>query len=115
MASSADRFRPPNQRRTMEAQLAHGIRGFQIDAYFGTPRGSRVYTDLSGPLGNAAELPPTLVTVATLVHRRLGAPPAGTPYDVYLCHVFCELGAVKMVDELRVVGEFLDTHPARSS
>jgi hypothetical protein len=111
MASSADRFRPPNQRRTMEAQLEHGIRGFQIDAYFGTPRGSRVYTDLSGPLGNAAELSPKLVTAATLVHRRLGAPPAGTPYDVYLCHVFCELGAVRMVDELRVVREFLDSHP----
>jgi hypothetical protein len=111
MASSADHFRPPNQRRTMRAQLEHGIRGFQIDAYFGTPRRGRVYTDLSGPLGQAAELPPHLVTAATLLHRRLGAPPAGTPYDVYLCHVFCELGAVKMVDELRVLRGFLDDHP----
>jgi hypothetical protein len=111
MASSADRFRPPNQRRAMRAQLEHGIRGFQIDAYLGTPRKGRVYTDLSGPLGTAAELPPPLVTAATRLHRRLGAPAAGTPYDVYLCHVFCELGAVKMVDELRVVREFLDAHP----
>ena len=111
MASSADHFRPPNQRRSIHAQLEHGIRGFQIDAYFGTPRKGRVYTDLSGPLGEAAELPPRLVTAATRVHRRLGAPPAGTPYDVYLCHVFCELGAVSMVDELRVVRRFLDAHP----
>jgi hypothetical protein len=111
MASSANGFRPPNQRRSMRAQLEHGIRGFQIDAYFGTPRRGRVYTDLSGPLGDAAELPVPLVRAATRLHRRLGAPPAGTPYDVYLCHVFCELGAVKMVDEMRVVRQFLDAHP----
>jgi hypothetical protein len=30
---------------------------------------------------------------------------------MYLCHVFCELGAVKMVDEMRVVRRFLDAHP----
>ena len=111
MASSTDGVRPPTQRRPMQAQLEHGIRGFQIDAYFGTPRHGRVYTDLSGPLGDAAELPAPLVRAATRLHRRLGAPPAGTPYDVYLCHVFCELGAVKMVDEMRVVRRFLDAHP----
>ena len=111
MASSADGFRPPNQRRTIAAQLAHGIRGFQIDAFFGTPRQGRVYTDLSGPLGQAAELPAAAVAAATLIHRRLGAPPAGTPYDVYLCHVFCELGAVRMLDEMRTMREFLDAHP----
>jgi hypothetical protein len=111
MASSADGFVPPNQQRSMRDQLAHGIRAFQIDAYFGTPRHDRVYTDLSGPLGHAAELPPAAVRSAERIHRRLGAPPAGTPYDVYLCHVFCELGAVRMVDEMRVVREFLDKHP----
>ncbi len=44
MASSADGFRPPNQRWSLATQLEHGIRGFQLDAYLGTPRGSRVYT-----------------------------------------------------------------------
>ncbi len=111
MASSADGFVPPNQRRRMAAQLEHGIRAFQIDAFFGTPRGGRVYTDLSGPLGQAAELPPAAVRGAELIHRRLGAPPAGTAYDVYLCHVFCELGAVRMLDEMKVVRAFLDAHP----
>jgi hypothetical protein len=111
MASSADGFVPPNQRRTMRAQLEHGIRGFQIDTYYGTPRGTRVYTDLSGPLGQAAELPNGAVRAAEQLHRRLGAPPAGTDYDVYLCHVFCELGAVRMLDEMKVVRAFLDRHP----
>jgi hypothetical protein len=111
MASSADGFRPPNQRWSFAAQLGHGVRGFQIDAYLGTRRGSRVYTDLSGSLGDASELPPAFVTAALRLHQRLGAPPAGTVYDVYLCHVFCELGAVPMVDEMRTLRGFLDRHP----
>ena len=36
MASTANGFVPPNQRRSMQAQLDHGIRAFQIDAFFGT-------------------------------------------------------------------------------
>jgi hypothetical protein len=111
MASSADGFRPPNQRWSFAAQLQHGIRGFQVDAYLGAPRGGRVYTDLSGSLGDATELPSAFVTAATRLHQRLGAPPAGTPYQVYLCHVFCELGAVPMVDEMRTLRRFLDRHP----
>jgi hypothetical protein len=111
MASSADGFRPPNQRWSLTKQLAHGIRGFQIDAYLGTPRGALVYTDLSGSLGDATELPRRFVTAATRLHERLGAPPAGTADDVYLCHVFCELGAVRMVDEMRTLRRFLDRHP----
>jgi hypothetical protein len=111
MASTANRFVPPNQRRSMQAQLDHGIRAFQIDAFFGTPRRGRVYTDLSGPLGNASELPAGVARGAELLHRRLGAPPPGTPYDVYLCHVFCELGAVRMLHEMKVLRAFLDDHP----
>jgi hypothetical protein len=111
MASSADGFFPPNQRRTMREQLGHGIRAFQIDAYFGTPRKGRVYTDLSGPLGQAAELPPSAVRTAERIHRRLGAPSRDAQYDVYLCHVFCEIGAVRMIDGMRAVRGFLDTHP----
>jgi hypothetical protein len=111
MASTANRFVPPNQRRSLQAQLDHGIRAFQIDAFFGTPRHGRVYTDLSGPLGQAAELPAPAVRTAQVLHRRLGAPPAGTRYDVYLCHVFCEIGAVRMLDEMQTVRAFLDEHP----
>ena len=70
-----------------------------------------MYTDLSGSLGDATELPPAFVTAATRLHERLGAPPAGTAYEVYLCHVFCELGAVPMVDEMRTLRGFLDRHP----
>jgi hypothetical protein len=111
MASTANGFRPPNQRWSITHQLGHGIRGFQIDAFPGTPRKGRVYTDLSGPLGDSSELPRSLVAAADAIHAALGAPPPGTPTDVYLCHVFCELGAVPMLDELRTMRGFLDAHP----
>jgi hypothetical protein len=69
----------------MQGQLEHGIRGFQIDAYLGTPRDGQVITDLSGPLGNATELPPAALRAAREVRRRVGSPPTGTADEVYFC------------------------------
>jgi len=112
MSSPADGFRGPNQGKPMAWQLEHGIRGFQIDAYEGVAQGNSVYTELSGPFGSqATDLPAPLVAAAVRIHRRLGAPPAGTPTDVYLCHTFCELGAVSLADVADDVRAFLDDHP----
>ena len=112
MASSADGFVPPNQGHTIAQQLRDGIRGFQIDVYPGSRRDGRVYTDLEGSLDKrAADLPARYVTLATRLHRSLGAPAAGTPTDVYLCHTFCELGATKMADVAHDLRTFLDGHP----
>jgi hypothetical protein len=112
MASAADRFVPPNQDTAVESQLAHGIRGFQIDVYAGSSRPGGVYTEIEGRFGTqVTDLPPRFVDLAVRLHRRLGAPPAGTPTRVYLCHTFCELGAVRMSAVMREVGDFLDAHP----
>jgi len=112
MASTADGFVPPNQGRTIAQQLRDGIRGFQIDVYPGSRRDGRVYTDLEGSLDTrAVDLPARYLTIATRLHRSLGAPPAGTPTDVYLCHTFCELGATKFVDVSHDLRAFLDRHP----
>jgi hypothetical protein len=112
MASSVDGFRPPNQGTTIAQQLDDGIRGFQIDAYEGFAREDRVLTDVAGAFGDrATDLPRPLVRVAEAVHRRLGAPPPGTPSTVYLCHTFCELGAIPMREAADQVRAFLDDHP----
>jgi hypothetical protein len=111
MSSPADGFFGPNQGRTIEQQLRHGIHGFQIDAFLGYPRQGRVYTELAGPFGSqATDLPPALVATATRIHQALGAPPPGTPTTAYLCHSFCELGAVEMVPTLVQMRRFLDAH-----
>jgi hypothetical protein len=112
MASRVDGFVPPNQGRSIKQQLRHGIRGFQIDVYEGVPRKGRVWTDLSRSLETtAADLPRAVVATATLIHQRLGAPPPGTPTEVYLCHTFCELGATKLSTVARQFRTFLDDHP----
>jgi hypothetical protein len=112
MSSPADHFFGPNQGRPIKWQLDHGIHGFQIDAYEGVARKGRVYTELSGPFGSqATDLPAPLVALATRIHRRLGAPPSGTPTDVYLCHSFCEIGAVRFSTIARQMRTFLDAHP----
>ena len=111
MASTADGFIPPNQDTAVDEQLEHGIRGFQIDVYAGYPRKGSVYTELEGRFGEqATDLPTTFVGQATRIHRALGAPPAGTPTRVYLCHTFCELGAVRMSTVMRQMRGFLDEH-----
>jgi hypothetical protein len=112
MASGVDGFRPPNQGTTIAQQLRDGIRGFQIDAYEGFPRGDRVVTDVSGAFRDrATDLPRRLVRVAEQIHRRLGAPSPGTPSTVHLCHTFCELGAIPMREAADQMRDFLDDHP----
>ena len=112
MSSPADGFLGPNQGKPIAWQLDHGIRGFQIDAYEGAVRDGSVYTELSGSFGSqATDLPAPLVAAAVRIHQRLGAPPAGTPTDVYLCHTFCEIGAVALADVAQDIRAFLDHHP----
>jgi hypothetical protein len=112
MSSSVDGFRGPNQGETIAQQLRRGIRGFQIDAYLGTPRKGRTYTDLaaSGPI-DTTDVSPDVLRAGRLLHQRLGAPPPGTPTTVYLCHTLCELGAITMASALRDFRAFLDRHP----
>lgn len=112
MSSSADGFLGPNQGATIEQQLANGIRGFQIDSYPGVARGSRVYTDLDALVAKREiDLPRPLRAAAQQLHRQLGRPPEGTPTEVYLCHVFCEIGATPMRDFADDIKAFLDANP----
>jgi hypothetical protein len=112
MASEANNFRGPNQARSIPAQLRHGIRGMQLDVYAGTAKGGSVYTDFSGPYGKlGSDLSPALAAAGRAAHRRLGAPPPGTPTEVYLCHGFCELGAIRFSTVARQIQRFLDEHP----
>ena len=117
MNDAEDGFLYPSQERSIEAQLADGVRGFLIDAFLGSPRMAGdeaiVYTDLTDSrlsrLVKAAGDKPAQHALA--LRARAGPPPADAPLDVYLCHQFCELGAVlfsEVVDELQ---RFLGQHP----
>jgi hypothetical protein len=98
---------------TIRDQLQYGIRGLLIDTYYGEAAGDRVRTDLSTlPKRAAAEqqLGPAAVQAAESIRARIGAAPSGKR-QIYLCHGFCELGAVTLASALADLRSFLVTNP----
>lgn len=108
------------QTGSLGSQLRSGVRALLIDAHYG--RKSSVKVPGAGvPLvitDIAAEytVPGAEVADAGLRARAeqlaASAPIRGrAKRDVYLCHNYCELGAVRMADALRPVAKFLDENP----
>jgi hypothetical protein len=103
----------PMHDRTIPEQLDDGIRALLIDAYYGFP-GRRVYTDFErGPNKLRADLEkqlgPDFVAAADRIRSTVTEPTGES--KLYLCHGFCELGAIDLVDTLRQVDAFLDQNP----
>lgn len=115
MANTAvEGFLFPMQEASIGAQLADGIRGLQIDVYYGYP-GTRVYTDadISSPKARKTmeeEFGKEFVESADRVRRSLSRP-SGVAPELYLCHGFCELGALPLKDAFDDVRKFLDDNP----
>jgi hypothetical protein len=103
-----------NQRSGLTDQLEAGIRGLLIDMHYGfqTPKG--VATDLSrdrtGRAKIADELGEDFVDTAERLRTRIGFEGDGKP-EVFLCHAYCEMGAMRAVDGLREIRDFLIANP----
>jgi hypothetical protein len=98
---------------TIADQLRYGIRGFMIDTYYGFPAGDRVRTDtVSMPKRGAAvtEIGEPAVKAAESIRSRLGSQPTGGR-SIYLCHTFCELGAVPLASALTQLRSFMVDNP----
>ncbi|MCD6014519.1 MAG: hypothetical protein K0R88_603 [Solirubrobacterales bacterium] len=106
-----------NQRHTIERQLEDGIRLFLIDPHWGVAGAQgRVRTDFEAEQRDrnrvASSLPPKILAAAERLAGSLGLRgQGGGEAEVFLCHSVCELGAVRMVDELEVIRDFLDANP----
>jgi len=95
-------------------QLAFGIRGFQIDAYFGVPVAGGVRTDRFHTMDRealAAEYGEEFLAARDRVAARLGLVGEDVPRAVYLCHGFCELGATPLAEALAIFRDFLERQP----
>jgi hypothetical protein len=104
----------PAQEANIAAQLRDGIRGFQIDAHYGYQVGNRVLTEIADE-GEArrtyeAVLGKEGIDAAFRIRERLLGKPGGEK-RLYLCHGFCELGAVELVPVFRSMRDFLRSHP----
>jgi hypothetical protein len=113
-AQTSPGFLFPSQETSIGKQLSDGIRGLQIDVYYGFP-GSRVYTDAdrSSPQARAvmeAEFGAEFVAAADRVRRSLSRPQGVAP-QLFLCHGFCELGATRFADALAQIKDFLAANP----
>jgi len=98
---------------TIADQLAYGVRGLLIDTYYGESSGGRVRTDLASLPKRATavqEIGEPAVNAAERLRARIG--PAGTgKRGIYLCHGFCELGAVSLDSALADIRSYLVANP----
>ncbi len=107
----------PNQEHGIPQQLDDGVRGLLIDTHYGFPAsGGKVKTDL-GDLTNVErkkyveELGPTAVDAALRIRDRLVTGGDESERQVYLCHRFCELGAIPLSEGLDEIRNFVVQHP----
>ncbi|MGH7726291.1 MAG: hypothetical protein ACREOU_12765 [Candidatus Eiseniibacteriota bacterium] len=104
----------PNQSADIPQQLEDGVRAFMIDALYGVPAGDRVKTEMADSSGSRskyeAEVGPEGMGAALRIRDRLTGKETGER-DIYMCHGFCELGAVKLVPVLAQMRDFLVAHP----
>jgi hypothetical protein len=98
---------------TIADQLDFGIHGLLIDTYYGDKVDGGVRTDLDSLPKRAAaerELGAPAVDAALRIRSRLERRGEGKR-GIYLCHGFCEIGAVSLSSALTDLRSFLVAHP----
>jgi hypothetical protein len=114
MAAANDGFTAGYQTVGMIPQLEDGYRGFLIDSYFGIESDGVVFTDRAPVTAEereqlVADVGEAAVRSAEAMRESMQV--GGGDRSVYLCHSFCELGAVPMIDEMSRIKDWLDAHP----
>lgn len=101
-------------------QLEYGIRAFLVKTHYGVPTGVKVggaeivVTDKAAetaarPQASEQEISPAAAAKAQEIAASTRVPAVAK--QVYLCHVYCELGATKFSDVLAAIKRFLARNP----
>ena len=105
-----------SQDHRISRQLDDGVRGLLIDTHYGIPAdGGAVKTDL-GKLTSAErreyveEIGQEAFDAALRIRDRLVTGGDGE-HQIYMCHRFCELGAVPLDEALGQIRDFVVSHP----
>jgi hypothetical protein len=113
-AADISKWMFPNQERGIRGQLEDGIRGFLIDIHYGVHAEDVIKTMIENEEVSRKKYEATLgkegVEAAMRIRDRLIGKEEGEP-DVYLCHGFCELGAMPFVQALEEMKDFLVENP----
>jgi hypothetical protein len=105
------------QESAIPDQLADGIRGLLIDTHYGQKTESgEVKTELSEldsveREAYVAELGTEALDAALRTRDRIVNSPTTEDRQIYLCHRFCELGAIPLEQTLRGVRDFVAANP----
>lgn len=104
----------PNQSAPVKEQLEDGVRGFLVDITYGVPTGDAVKTVLDSTGAALAKYEKEVgkegMEAALRIRNRITGDERGKK-DVYMCHGFCELGAVKFTRMLEDMKDFLIANP----
>ena len=108
------------QVETIKGQLDAGVRALLIDTHYGVASSSRVpgsnvpivLTDRAAELQQppGTDVDPAIAARAAQLAARAPAK-AGATRQIYLCHNYCEMGAVTFSSVLEDVKKFMDTNP----
>ncbi|MGI9607289.1 MAG: hypothetical protein ACR2P0_14230 [Acidimicrobiales bacterium] len=107
MSSTENSFLLPNHLSTIVEQLDAGIRGLMLDTHYGR-------SDGNGNVISRAQLASNTVDAASVAAAEAVRERANEGLGeelVYLCHSFCEIGALDAVDELDQIEEWLRRNP----
>jgi hypothetical protein len=103
------------QDKGLTGQLQDGVHALMLDVYWGRKVNGRVLTDLSDNKVKAQaieEIGKSATDAAMRIRESLlgGNAPRG-PRSMWLCHGFCEVGAVSFESGLREIADFMVSHP----
>jgi hypothetical protein len=102
------------QERGIPSQLEAGIRGLLIDTHDGVETDRGVYTVLQEGSKSREKLVDAVgerfVATAERLRTRIGYTGGGEK-EVYLCHAYCEMGALPAVDALGSIRDYLVANP----
>lgn len=95
-------------------QLDAGYRALLLDPHYGVQTSMGVATDLEKDLGSRQKIEAGLgseaVAAAEALRKQIGYDGGGET-EVFLCHGFCEVGAIKAEKGFREVADFLTANP----
>jgi hypothetical protein len=115
MNSAAYNFYQSEQTLSITDQLNAGVKVLLLDVYYGYQENGIVRTNLAGGI-NRTTLNSDIGASGVEALNRLGAltgavDTSGKKQDLYFCHDYCELGAVKAVTVLKEIKAYLDRNP----
>ena len=115
MNSAAYNFYQAEQTLTVTDQLNAGVKVLLLDVYYGYQDHGIVRTNLAGGVDRStlnADVGPEGVDELNRLGALTGAlDTSGKKQDLYFCHDYCELGAVKAVSVLKEIKTYLDRNP----